>query len=60
VLEGYGLWLGHQSKIGASQLGFKVTVARRLGSNPEANARGEDQDGTRVKNRVWFDANLRF
>lgn len=60
VLEGYGLWLGHQSKIGASQLGFKVTVARRMGSNPEANARGEDQDGTRVKNRVWFDANLRF
>lgn len=60
ALEGYGLWLGHQSKIGGNQLGFKVTVARRMGSNPEANLRGEDQDGTRIKNRVWFDANLQF
>lgn len=60
ALEGYGLWLGHQSKIGGSQLGLKITVARRMGSNPEANLRGEDQDGTRIKNRVWFDANLQF
>lgn len=60
ALEGYGLWLGHQSKIGGSQLGLKITVARRMGSNPEANIRGEDQDGTRIKNRVWFDANLQF
>lgn len=60
VLEGYGLWIGHQSKIGGNQLGFKVTVARRIGSNPEANLRGEDQDGTRIRNRVWFDANLQF
>jgi hemolysin activation/secretion protein len=60
ALEGYGIWLGHQSRIGAGQVGFKVTVARRMGSNPEANVRGEDQDGTRIKNRVWFDANLQF
>lgn len=60
-LEGYGIWLGSQSRtVGGGSLGFRVTFARRAGNNPGALNNGLDSDGTKDLNRILLDANLAF
>jgi len=38
----------------------KATFARRIGSNPNPNANGTDEDGTLKKNRFWLTATIPF
>jgi hemolysin activation/secretion protein len=57
-LKGRGLSMAWQSEKGAN---FKVTVAKRIGQNPNANIEtGNDSDGSLVKTRVWALLNLPF
>lgn len=58
-LQGLGLWLGasYPNKWGQSQ--WRVTWARRIGSNPGAS-NGNDSDGTYYLNRFWFSASQVF
>ena len=57
ALKGYGLGYGFVSPQG---LNLKAMVARRLGSNPNPTASGQDQDGSLVVNRFWLSASLKF
>jgi len=58
TLKGAGLSLAWQNFKG---LDLKLTVARRILSNPIANAStGADTDGTLRMNRVWLNANVAF
>ncbi len=57
ALKGYGLGYGFVSPQG---LNLKAMVARRLGSNPNPTATGQDQDGSLVVNRFWLSASLNF
>jgi hypothetical protein len=56
-LKGYGIAYGF---IASPSVSLKLTVARRIGSNPNPATSGNDQDGTLVKTRVWFNANVAF
>ena len=58
-LQGIGLWLGasYPNLWGQSQ--WRVTWARRLGSNPAAS-NGNDSDGTYYLNRFWLSASQLF
>ena len=58
-LQGIGLWLGasYPNRWGQSQ--WRVTWARRLGSNPAAS-NGNDSDGTYYLNRFWLSASQLF
>ena len=58
-LQGLGLWVGasYPNKWGQSQ--WRVTWARRIGSNPGAS-NGNDSDGTYYLNRFWFSASQVF
>ena len=58
-LQGLGLWLGasYPNKWGQSQ--WRVTWARRIGSNPGAS-NGNDSDGTYYLNRFWLSASQVF
>ncbi len=56
-LKGAGLALGWQMDSGAS---VKATWARRIGANPKPTAKGSDQDGSLVRDRVWLSASLPF
>lgn len=57
-LKGAGLGLAWMAPFGAN---FKLTWARRIGTNPNPTPlTGNDQDGSLVLNRVWFQANLPF
>jgi hemolysin activation/secretion protein len=58
TLRGGGLSLGWQGLRGVD---LKLSVARRLLSNPLANAQtGADSDGSHKLNRVWFTASLAY
>ena len=57
ALKGYGIAYGYIASPGIS---LKVTLARRIGNNPNPTTSGNDQDGTLVKTRVWFNANVAF
>ena len=57
ALKGYGLGYGFVNPQG---LNLKAMVARRLGSNPNPTATGQDQDGSLVVNRFWLSASLKF
>ena len=57
ALKGYGLAYGF---IASPAISLKVTLARRIGNNPNPTPLGLDQDGTLVKTRVWFNANVAF
>ena len=59
-LEGWGLWLGSSVNSGLGQTDFKLTWARRIGHNPNANSSGLDQDGSLVLNRYLFNINHAF
>lgn len=56
-LQGLGLSLGWS---GPNGLDLHATWARRLGSNPLANAQGKDQDGSLTPNRLWLQASMPF
>jgi hemolysin activation/secretion protein len=56
-LQGGGVSLAWQSGKGSS---IKGTWARRLGSNPNPTATGNDQDGSLLKNRFWLTASVPF
>lgn len=58
-LQGIGLWLGASYPNAWGQSQWRVTWARRLGSNPAANA-GNDADGTYYLNRFWLSASQMF
>jgi len=57
ALKGFGTSYGY---IASQGLSLKVTVARRIGNNPNPTPSGNDQDGTLVKTRVWLNANVAF
>ena len=58
-LQGLGLWLGTSipNKWGQSQ--WRITWARRIGTNPGAS-NGNDSDGTYYLNRFWLSASQVF
>jgi len=56
-LKGAGLALAWQSARGPS---LRAVWAHRIGSNPNATASGNDQDGSLIRNRVWVTASLPF
>jgi hypothetical protein len=56
-LRGGGLAAGWQGERGEN---LKFVWARRIGSNPNPTATGNDQDGTLVRNRFWLTAGLSF
>jgi hemolysin activation/secretion protein len=56
-LKGAGVSLGWVATFGLS---LKATVARRIGTNPDPTATGDDQDGSHVENRVWVQATMPF
>lgn len=56
-LAGAGLGLSWQA---SRDTIVKSTVARRMGSNPNPTATGNDQDGTLVKTRWWLSATFSF
>lgn len=57
ALKGYGIAYGY---IASPDISLKVTVARRIGNNPNPTTSGNDQDGTLVKTRLWLNANVAF
>lgn len=56
-LQGAGLALAWQQEQGA---GVRLVWARRIGSNPNPTATGQDQDGTLRRDRLWLTASLAF
>lgn len=56
-LSGYGLTFGWTLP---SSVALKFTWARRDGRNPNPTVTGNDQDGSHVKNRLWFSASVPF
>ncbi len=56
-LMGAGLSVGWIASFG---LYLKATVAQRVGSNPNATSRGDDQDGSLIESRVWLQAGMPF
>jgi hemolysin activation/secretion protein len=56
-LKGWGVSLGWQAKSG---LNLRTTWSRRIASNPNPTASGNDQDGTLIRNRYWLAASLPF
>ena len=57
ALAGAGLALNWRATVGAQ---LKATWAQRIGTNPLATVTGNDTDGSLVKDRFWFSANLPF
>ena len=57
ALHGQGLSLIWQTEPG---LDFSVTWSRRRGQHPNSDANGLDSDQTRVINRMWLSATVRF
>lgn len=57
ALQGLGVAVGWSSQQGVS---LKATLAHRVGSNPNANVNGSDQDGSLTKTRLWLSATLAF
>ncbi len=56
-LKGYGAGLGWTAPF---KLNLKAVWARRIGSNPNPNLNGSDQDGSLRKNRFWLQATMPF
>ena len=57
ALQGAGLALAWAHPRGASA---RLTWAHRIGSNPNPDPQGNDQDGTRTLNRFWLEAAYAF
>jgi len=56
-LKGAGLSLQYRFNLGPS---VDITYSRRIGDNPNATATGNDQDGTKISDRVWINASIPF
>lgn len=56
-LKGVGMTLAWWNESGFN---LKSTWARRLGTNPNPTATGQDQDGTLTKNRFWLSAGMNY
>ncbi|MBI5107968.1 MAG: ShlB/FhaC/HecB family hemolysin secretion/activation protein [Rhodocyclales bacterium] len=52
-MRGAGVSFAWANSQGASA---RLAWARRLGSNPNPTAAGNDQDGTLIRNRIWLEA----
>jgi len=52
-----GLAIQYRSSLGPI---LDVTYSRRIGNNPNQTAAGMDQDGTKISDRLWIDANIPF
>jgi len=57
ALQGHGLTLNWQTEPG---LDLSATWSRRRGNHPNPDANGLDSDQTRIVNRVWLSAAMRF
>jgi hemolysin activation/secretion protein len=57
TLRGAGLGLAWQNAKGTEA---KLTLARRVGHNPNPMTDGSDSDGTLKLNRVWFSLSSPF
>jgi hemolysin activation/secretion protein len=55
--KGFGASIGYTTEDGVS---FKAIWARKDGSNPNPTQTGNDQDGTRDRNRYWLQVTLPF
>lgn len=55
--KGFGASIGYTNEDGVS---FKATWARKSGQNPNPTQTGNDQDGTRDRNRYWLQVNVPF
>jgi hemolysin activation/secretion protein len=55
--KGFGASVGYTTEDG---INFKATWARKQGSNPNPTQTGNDQDGTRDRNRYWLQVTLPF
>jgi hemolysin activation/secretion protein len=55
--KGFGASVGYTFDDGMS---IKATWARKHGQNPNPTQAGNDQDGTRDRNRYWLQVNLPF
>ena len=56
-MKGAGLSLQYRFNLGPS---VDITYSRRIGDNPNATATGNDQDGTKISDRVWINASIPF
>jgi hemolysin activation/secretion protein len=56
-MKGAGLSLQYRFNLGPS---IDITYSRRIGDNPNATATGNDQDGTKISDRVWINASIPF
>lgn len=57
VYKGFGASIGYTTEDG---INIKATWARKDGSNPNPTQTGNDQDGTRDRNRYWLQVTLPF
>ena len=55
--KGFGASVGYTTEEGVS---FKATWARKIGNNPNPTQTGNDQDGTRDRNRYWLQVTVPF
>lgn len=55
--KGFGASIGYTNEDG---INFKATWARRQGNNPNPTQSGNDQDGTRDRNRYWLQIAVPF
>ena len=55
--RGFGASIGYTNDDGVN---FRATWARRQGHNPNPTQTGNDQDGTRDRNRYWLQVTLPF
>jgi hemolysin activation/secretion protein len=56
-IQGYGMSLTWQV---TPSFDVKTAVAQRLGDNPNAQANGNDSDGTKKITRIWLSSSLSF
>lgn len=59
-LQGAGMWVGSTVPNRWGQTQWRLTWARRLGTNPAAQASGLDLDGTLQLNRFWLSVMQQF
>ena len=58
IYKGFGASVGYTTEDG---INIKATWARKVGNNPNPNPiNGNDQDGTRDRNRYWLQVTLPF
>jgi hemolysin activation/secretion protein len=55
--KGFGASIGYTTEDG---INFKATWARKDGNNPNPTQTGNDQDGTRDRNRYWLQVTVPF